>query len=106
MKNFRQILEEASNNNVTSMKRTDYSWGILRVMEIGSSFSIVIHPDGWDIIDQVITDNKERSFEDETGQKWMVSRTGQLLSFKGINGSLKNQVVNVLLKDFVKKFDD
>tara|TARA_R110000824_G_scaffold139019_3_gene303952 strand:- start:217 stop:528 length:312 start_codon:yes stop_codon:yes gene_type:complete len=55
------------------IKVEKYSWGILRVIQVGSSKSIVIHPEDASEIAK-LKPNERLKFTEETGQTVIVTR--------------------------------
>jgi hypothetical protein len=46
-----------------------YSWGTLRIISRGISYSCIIHPEHWAVIESA-PDGAPVSFTDETGRRW------------------------------------
>ena len=63
-------------DNKVNFKVEEYSWGKLRKIEKGNSFTVVIHQEEWDQVQKVIDDSIEESeIKDESGQLWHVRKT-------------------------------
>ena len=79
------------NAKVTKVTKRSYKTGMIRVIEAGSSFSIVIHSDGWEQVLKAIHKGTGK-FEDETGNTWVVqaAEDGDDVLFRGINGNRKS----------------
>ena len=64
--------------NVT-VKKENYPWGTLRVVEKGIDYKAVIHPDDFDGI--TYCDGRGFSFTDEQNVTWDVTRDGDVVTF-------------------------
>lgn len=87
-------------NNIISFKKEKYSWGILRNISMGNRFSIIIHPENWDTIINVIKSGESDTFRDEQKYIWNVSKVGDK-----INLSSKGNKVSIDIKDLTDKLE-
>jgi hypothetical protein len=62
------------------IKKEKYSWGNLRVIYSGISFSVIIHPEHWAKIDNLKSGEKIK-FRDETREVWRCEFDGKNLTF-------------------------
>lgn len=79
------IPEEGDMSNV-SVRKKEYSWGALVVIEKGHDFSIVLHPEQQKQVRELKAGDKA-VFKDETGTQYTVSRGDGLYNFVGDNGT-------------------
>ena len=79
------IPEEGDMSNV-SVRKEEYSWGALVVIEKGHDFSIVLHPEQQKQVRELKAGDKA-VFKDETGTQYTVSRGDGLYNFVGDNGT-------------------
>lgn len=63
------------------IRKEKYHWGNLRVISIGMSFSIIIHPEHWQKIDK-LKKGESTFFKDEQSVRWNVKFDGQNLFFQ------------------------
>jgi hypothetical protein len=78
---FKDYLKETTKGPVKLSKR-DYSWGPLRKIEVGNSFSIIMHPEEWEMVEDCMKSKKKVSFKDEQRNRWIVSCDGTNVNFK------------------------
>lgn len=90
------------NESLLKMKKEKYDWGVLRTIEVGHSFSIVIHPEDWNEIESIVSagDGQYR-FRDEQGIWWtvIVGLRKDKVSFSGGQG----RDISVDLDEFKKQ---
>jgi hypothetical protein len=79
---FKEYIKETSGKQVIMFYKKKYDWGILRRIEVGRSFSIIIHPENWDIIQECLRNGKTKKFKDEQGYTWIVSCDEYNITFK------------------------
>lgn len=60
--------------STTTIRIRNYSWGTLRTIEVGSAFTVVIHPKEAQAI-ALLEPACSTSFTDEQGIQWVVTRT-------------------------------
>lgn len=76
MHSFQQFTEAAS------VKTQKYSWGTMKTVHHGASFSIPLHPEHHQAIHK-LKDGESHSFTDETKSKWKATREGDKVHFHG-----------------------
>lgn len=65
----------------TLISKRTYNWGTLRIIQKGVNFSVVIHPEHYARIANLV-DGQSMSFREETGRDWKVRREGAQLHFQ------------------------
>lgn len=80
-----------------------YSWGILRKIEVGHSFSIIIHPEHWVRMRPEIISKIPGEFKDEQKKTWRYtfSKSSDIIEFRSQSGS---DIVTIPLDEFILKF--
>jgi hypothetical protein len=68
-----------------------FSWGALRRIHVGHSFSVIIHPEHFELIEK-LHECDQLTFTDETNSGWHVTRQDGLITFAGRCGSRGNKV--------------
>lgn len=63
------------------IKKERYHWGNLRVIHVGISFSVVIHPQNWEKLDD-LKSGESTFFKDDQNSRWNVDFDGKNLIFK------------------------
>jgi hypothetical protein len=63
------------------IRKEKYHWGNLRVISVGMSFSIIIHPEHWQEIDNLKAGDS-LLYKDEQSVRWNVKFDGQNLFFQ------------------------
>ena len=84
---------EGSQNVKATVKTDNYSWGKMKTVHHGSSFSIPLHPEHHEAIAK-LKDQQEHKFKDETGRHWTAKRDGEDVHFQGANGGNKTKVAH------------
>jgi hypothetical protein len=84
---------EGSQNVKATVKTDNYSWGKMKTVHHGSSFSIPLHPEHHEAIAK-LKDQQEHKFKDETGRHWTAKRAGDDVHFQGANGGNKTKVAH------------
>ena len=87
-----------------TVKTSKYSWGTMKHVEHGHSFSIPLHPEHHQAIHN-LKDGESHSFTDETKSKWKATREGDKVHFHGAsrgNDSYKTTVKHDDLKEEVQ----
>jgi hypothetical protein len=84
---------EGSQNVKATVKTDNYSWGKMKTVHHGSSFSIPLHPEHHEAIAK-LKDQQEHKFKDETGRHWTAKRDGDDVHFQGANGGNKTKVTH------------
>ena len=77
MESFQQFTEAAA-----SVKTQKYSWGTMKTVHHGASFSIPLHPEHHQAIHK-LKDGESHHFTDETKSKWKATREGDKVHFHG-----------------------
>ena len=91
-------LSEGSQNVKATVKTDTYSWGKMKTVHHGSSFSIPLHPEHHEAIAK-LKDQQEHKFKDETGRHWTAKRDGEDVHFHGANGGNKTKVAHSTMKE-------
>ena len=86
-------VSEGSQNVKATVKTDTYSWGKMKTVHHGSSFSIPLHPEHHEAIAK-LKDQQEHKFKDETGRHWTAKRDGEDVHFQGANGGNKTKVAH------------
>lgn len=73
------MLSESA-NPIPKVSSEKYSWGKMKHISVGQSFSIPMHPEHHEAV-EALEDGKEHNFKDETKTKWNVKRDGDNLHF-------------------------
>jgi hypothetical protein len=73
------------------VKTNKYSWGTMKTVHQGSSFSIPLHPEHHEAIAK-LKDQQEHKFKDETGRHWTAKRQGDDVHFQGANDGNSTKV--------------
>ena len=84
-------IEESNQNVAAHVKTNKYSWGTMKTVHQGSSFSIPLHPEHHEAIAK-LKDQQEHKFKDETGHHWTAKRQGDDVHFQGANGGNSTKV--------------
>ena len=84
---------EGSQNVKATVKTDNYSWGKMKTVHHGSSFSIPLHPEHHEAIAK-LKDQQEHKFKDETGRHWTAKRDGDDVHCQGANGGNKTKVTH------------
>jgi hypothetical protein len=101
---FKEFSE--GNQNVKATVKTDsYSWGKMKTVHHGSSFSIPLHPEHHEAIAK-LKDQQEHKFKDETGRHWTAKRDGGDVHFQGANGGNKTKVAHSTMKEEVEQIQE
>ena len=86
-----EYVDEAAQNVAAHVKTNKYSWGTMKTVHQGSSFSIPLHPEHHEAIAK-LKDQQEHKFKDETGHHWTAKRQGDDVHFQGANGGNSTKV--------------
>jgi hypothetical protein len=89
---------EASQNVKATVKTDTYSWGKMKTVRHGSSFSIPLHPEHQEAIAK-LKDQQDHKFKDETGRNWTAKRDGDDIHFQAANGGNKTKVAHKSLTE-------
>lgn len=103
--NEETILDEATDIVEGTVKTSKYSWGTMKHVEHGHSFSIPLHPEHHQAIHK-LQDGESHSFTDETKSKWKATREGDKVHFHGTgrgNDGYKTSVSHDSLKESTKQ---
>lgn len=84
-----------------TVKTSKYSWGTMKTIHHGSSFSIPLHPEHHQPISK-LKDGDSHSFKDETGTSWNATREGDNVHFKSV-GSKSGMKTTVPHKSLVEE---
>lgn len=88
---YKKTVSEAAQNVAAHVKTNKYSWGTMKTVHQGSSFSIPLHPEHHEAIAK-LKDQQEHKFKDETGHHWTAKRQGDDVHFQGANGGNSTKV--------------
>ena len=80
---------DESGNQTPIVRAEKYSWGTMKHITVGKSFSIPLHPKHHEAIEK-LNDQEEHRFTDETNARWDVKRHGDMLHFKGFGSARGN----------------
>lgn len=84
-------LEESTRNVTPTVKTNKYSWGTMKTIHHGSSFSIPLHPEHHEKIADM-KDQQQHTIKTEDGRQYHVKRDGDTVHFAGVNGGNKTSV--------------
>ena len=84
-------LEESTRNVTPTVKTNKYSWGTMKTIHHGSSFSIPLHPEHHEKIADM-KDQQQHTIKTEDGRQYHVKREGDTVHFHGVNGGNKTSV--------------
>jgi len=84
-------VQESTQNVKPTVDTKKYSWGTMKTVHHGSSFSIPLHPEHHQAIAK-LKDEQEHHFKDETGRHWTARRKGEDVHFQGANGGNSTHV--------------
>lgn len=99
--NDKKLAKESVQLEEGTVKTSKYSWGTMKHVEHGHSFSIPLHPEHHQAIHK-LKDGESHSFTDETKSKWKATREGDKVHFHGAsrgNDSYKTTVKHDDLKE-------
>lgn len=83
MKEFKKYFEMKLNEEKINVTIENIKGDKIRIIEVGHSFNIVIHPKDWIEIKQLIKGKEDRvGFRDEQGKFWYVYLNGKTLRFE------------------------
>lgn len=71
-------------SNKIEITKENYDWGIFRRISVGIDFSVAIHPENWQKIDN-LKSGESAFFKDEQNARWDVDFDGENLTFKDRN---------------------
>ena len=97
----KKLAKESVELEEGTVKTSKYSWGTMKHVEHGHSFSIPLHPEHHQAIHK-LKDGESHSFTDETKSKWKATREGDKVHFHGAsrgNDSYKTTVKHDDLKE-------
>jgi hypothetical protein len=78
-----------------------YSWGTMKTIHKGASYSIPLHPEHHEHIAKM-KDGHVHDIKTEDGRQWHVKREGDTVHFHGANGGPKTSVPHSALKEEVE----
>lgn len=78
-------VSESEFKGTPTVKTDKYSWGTMKTIHHGNSFSIPLHPEHHQAISK-LKDGESHSFKDETKAKWTATRKGPTVHFAGSVG--------------------
>ena len=86
-----KLKEDEQIDEAAHVKTNKYSWGTMKTVHQGSSFSIPLHPEHHEAIAK-LKDQQEHKFKDETGHHWTAKRQGDDVHFQGANDGNSTKV--------------
>ena len=84
-------LDESEQKATPTVKTDKYSWGTMKTIHHGSSFSIPLHPEHHEHIAKM-KDQQVHTIKTEDGRQYHVKREGDTVHFHGVNGGNKTSV--------------
>jgi hypothetical protein len=84
-------MNESTQNATPTVKTDKYSWGTMKTIHHGSSFSIPLHPEHHEHIAKM-KDQQVHNIKTEDGKQYHVKREGDTVHFAGANGGNKTSV--------------
>ena len=104
MNNWRKPVKEETISEAT-VKTQKYSWGTMKTVHHGSSFSIPLHPEHHQAIAK-LKDQQEHKFKDETNRHWTAKRSGDDVHFQSANDGPKTTVKHSTMSESVEDLDE
>jgi hypothetical protein len=99
-KAMKEEVEHLEETKVT-VDTKKYSWGTMKTVHHGSSFSIPLHPEHHKEIAK-LKDQQEHKFKTEDGKHWTAKRSGDDVHFQGANGGSSTKVKHSTMKEEVE----
>jgi hypothetical protein len=91
-------MKEETMNEQATVKTQKYSWGTMKTVHHGASFSIPLHPEHHQAI-HALKDQQEHKFKDETGRHWTAKRDGENVHLHSANDGPKTTIKHSDLKE-------
>jgi len=90
--------EEVELEEAVTVKTQKHSWGTMKTIHHGASFSIPLHPEHHQEIAK-LKDEQEHHFKTEDGKHWTARRKGDDVHFQGANGGNSTKVPHHTMKE-------
>ena len=94
----KQRNEEVELEEAVTVKTEKHSWGTMKTVHHGASFSIPLHPEHHQEIAK-LKDEQEHHFKTEDGKHWTARRKGDDVHFQGANGGNSTKVPHHTMKE-------
>lgn len=98
-------MKEETMNEQATVKTQKYSWGTMKTVHHGSSFSVPLHPEHHQAI-HALKDQQEHKFKDETGRHWTAKRDGDNVHLHSANDGPKTTIKHSDLKEEVESIEE
>jgi hypothetical protein len=98
---FKLLRKEDTDLTEATVDTKKYSWGTMKTVHHGSSFSIPLHPEHHQAIAK-LKDQQEHKFKTEDGKHWTAKRDGDKVHFQGANNGGKTSVSHSTMKEEVE----
>lgn len=98
-------MKEETMNEQATVKTQKYSWGTMKTVHHGASFSIPLHPEHHQAI-HALKDQQEHKFKDETGRHWTAKRDGENVHLHSANDGPKTTIKHSDLKEEVDSVEE
>ena len=98
---FKLLRKEEQEIAEATVDTKKYSWGTMKTVHHGSSFSIPLHPEHHQAIAK-LKDQQEHKFKTEDGKHWTAKRDGEKVHFQGANNGGKTSVSHSTMKEEVE----
>jgi hypothetical protein len=98
-------MKEETMNEQATVKTQKYSWGTMKTIHKGASYSIPLHPEHHEHIAKM-KDGQVHDIKTEDGRQWHVKREGDTVHFHGANGGPKTSVPHSSLKEEVESIEE
>lgn len=95
---FKLLRKEESELTEATVETKKYSWGTMKTVHHGASFSIPLHPEHHQAIAK-LKDEQEHKFKSEDGRHWTARRKGDEVHFHSANDGPKTMVKHSALSE-------
>jgi hypothetical protein len=102
---FKLFQKEEQEITEATVKTQKYSWGTMKTIHHGSSFSIPLHPEHHQAIAK-LKDQQEHKFKTEDGKHWTAKKSGEDVHFQGANGGNSTTVKHSTMSESVEELDE
>lgn len=102
---FKLLRKEEQEITEATVETKKYSWGTMKTVHHGSSFSIPLHPEHHQAI-HALKDQQEHKFKDETGRHWTAKRDGDNVHLHSANDGPKTTIKHSDLKEEVEQIEE
>jgi hypothetical protein len=101
----KKSVDEEVDLNEATVETKKYSWGTMKTVHHGASFSIPLHPEHHQAIAK-LHDNQEHKFKSEDGRHWTAKRMGDDVHFHSANNGPKTTVKHSTMHEEVERVEE